>query len=162
MADESLASLDLKGEDPSSETEKKEESLSKPVTGLLMVLVIVAGGFSGFFLAKIKGREGGLTTTAPLQEKIPETVSKGQTFGSSDTETFKDQAIGMLEKNEDGVQEGTHRLIREGGPDQTAYLISSVVDLDKVVGRKVEIWGETFYSDKVGWLMDVGRLKVLD
>lgn len=161
MADESLAELDLKEEGLANGTGEKEVSLSKSVTVFMMVLVIVAGGFSGFFLAKIKGKETNLGTPK-IQGEIPETVAKGQTFGSSDTETFKDQAIGRLEKNENGTQEGTHRLTREGGPDQTAYLISSVVDLDKVVGRQVEIWGETFYSDKVGWLMDVGRLKVLD
>ena len=39
--------------------------------------------------------------------------------------------------------EGTHKLIRDGGPSKTAYLTSSVIDLDQFVGKKVKIWGET-------------------
>jgi len=66
-----------------------------------------------------------------------------------------------LEKNGlDG--EGTHRLIREGGPSQTAYVTSSTLDLDQFAGRKVQVWGETFRAQKAGWLMDIGRLKILE
>lgn len=157
MTDEGLAALDLQGENDSMGG--GSDSFSKSAAALVMVLIVVAGVFSGFFLAKIKGR-GELKLTE--KGEIPQVVSKGQVVGSTDTTTFKDQAVGVLEKNGSEEQEGTHKLIREGGPDQTAFLISSVVDLDAYVGHKVEIWGETFYSDKVGWLMDVGRLKVLD
>jgi len=67
----------------------------------------------------------------------------------------------VIEKNGfDG--EGTHKLLREGGESQTAYLTSSVLDLDLFVGHKVEIWGETFAAQKAGWLLDVGAVKVLD
>ncbi len=58
--------------------------------------------------------------------------------------------------------EGSHKLIRPGGDDQTVYLTSSIVDLDKFAGHKVKVWGETFSSQKAGWLMDVGKLKVLE
>jgi len=38
--------------------------------------------------------------------------------------------------------EGTHQLIRDGGPSQTVYLVSSVVDMDQFVGKKVKVWGQ--------------------
>jgi len=36
------------------------------------------------------------------------------------------------------------------------------VDLDEYVGKKMEIYGQTINAQKVGWLMDVGRLKLLE
>ena len=41
-------------------------------------------------------------------------------------------------------------------------MISSVIDLDQYVGKKVEVWGLTLDAVKASWLMDVGRLKVLE
>jgi len=70
-------------------------------------------------------------------------------------------ATGVLK--EGGVDgEGTHHLEREGGVSQNVYLTSSVLNLQQFVERKVQIWGETFTAQKAGWLMDVGKLKVLD
>jgi hypothetical protein len=37
-----------------------------------------------------------------------------------------------------------------------------LVDLDRFVNHKVTVWGETFAAQKVGWLMDVGAVKVLE
>jgi len=34
--------------------------------------------------------------------------------------------------------------------------------LDQFVGRKIQIWGETYKAQKAGWLMDVGRVKILE
>lgn len=130
---------------------------SKLKFGLLGLLIIAAGVYSGFLLSEKKGK-----TEVTDESGLPKIIIGKEIVGSTDTESFRDQAVGVLEKNENGpYTEGTHRLIREGGPSQTAYLISSIVDLDQFVGREVEVWGETFHSDKVGWLMDVGRLKVL-
>ncbi|MBI2268153.1 MAG: hypothetical protein HYU80_01750 [Candidatus Blackburnbacteria bacterium] len=85
----------------------------------------------------------------------------GKEVGSKDEKTFRDRAEGVMEKG--GVDgEGTHHLTRDGGPSQNVYLTSSVVDLDQFVGKKVEVWGETFNGEKAGWLMDVGRIKVLE
>ena len=42
------------------------------------------------------------------------------------------------------------------------YLTSSVTDLTEFEGMEIEVWGETFQGQNVGWLMDVGRVKVLD
>jgi hypothetical protein len=141
-----------------------EEGIPLPrlLAGLLFAVGL--GLASGFILANVRSGEAG-GGGANLQAAIPESgVKKGQVFGLPDKETFRDKAVGVLEVNEDGPQaEGTHKLIRDpDNPSQNAYLISSVVDLDKLVGRKVEVFGETLYSEKVGWLMDVGRVKVLD
>lgn len=75
--------------------------------------------------------------------------------------TFKDCATGVIEK--EGMDgEGTHKLIREGGPSQTAYLLSSVVDMDQYVGLKVKVCGQTIAAKNVSWLMDIGRLELLE
>ena len=52
--------------------------------------------------------------------------------------------------------------MRPGGPSQNVYLTSSVVDLNLFVDHKVQIWGESFAAHKAGWLMDVGRVKILE
>ena len=85
----------------------------------------------------------------------------GQIYGSANESDFKDSATGVLEKG--GINgEGTHQLLRSGGASQTVYLTSSVLDLDEFVGSKVTVWGETFSSAKAGWLMDVGKIKVVE
>jgi hypothetical protein len=82
-------------------------------------------------------------------------------IGIEDEKTFRDTAEGLLEKG--GIDgEGTHHLVREGGPSQNVYLTSSVVDLSQFVGKKVRVWGETFAAQHAGWLMDVGRIKVIE
>ena len=48
-----------------------------------------------------------------------------------------------------------------GDASQNVYLTSSVIDLSKYTGKKVQVWGETFQGQKAGWLMDVGRIKLL-
>ncbi len=53
-------------------------------------------------------------------------------------------------------------MVREGGEDQYVYLTSTVIDLESFAGKKVQIWGETTSAQKAGWLMDVGKVKVLD
>lgn len=108
----------------------------------------------------------GVGTGYLLSQKLPATqktgfVNTGKVIGATDTKTFRDQAEGVIEK--DGVDgEGTHRLIREGGPSQTAYLTSSVIDLDEYVGKKVKVYGETFAAQKASWLMDVGKIELLE
>ena len=81
-------------------------------------------------------------------------------MGSNDTKTFKDIAEGDLKTG--GIDgEGQFHLQRPGGESQNVYLTSSIVDLSAYVGKKVKIWGETHKAQHAGWLMDVGRLKVL-
>lgn len=122
-----------------------------PFLGIL--LVIGAGVLTGYFLS----RKGGAISPAAA----PGAVQKEKEIGSTDIETFRDTATGVIEKG--GLNgEGSHKLIREGGPSQTAYLTSSIIDLDMFVGKKVQVWGETYKGQKAGWLMDVGRVKILD
>lgn len=124
----------------------------------LIILAIGLGIFTGFYFS-------GRKETAVLsggRGVVPQSqIVKGSEFGSNDLSKFKDTAIGVLEAG--GVDgEGTHKLLREGGPSQTVYLTSSVLDLDQFVGKKIQIWGETFQAQKAGWLMDIGRIKVLE
>ena len=89
----------------------------------------------------------------------PGIVKTDKVAGSTDTKTFKDSAIGVIQKNgSDG--EGTHELVRDGGPSQTVTLMSSVVDLDQFVGKKVKVYGQTMAAQKAAWLMDVGRVEL--
>jgi hypothetical protein len=163
VIEEEVLKLETEGEEEKEVSFESDSWMSrfgpKVKWGLMGLLIIATGVYSGFLLSERKGKGRQIIS----QSGIPEVITEGEIVGSTDTASFRDRAVGILEENEDGpYTEGTHRLSREGGPSQTAYLISSIVDLDQFVGRKVEVWGETFHSDKVGWLMDVGRLKALE
>ena len=144
-----------------TETLQEEKNQTGPLKSkkvlVLVILVIGLGVLTGYFLAKRQVKEGVIEGGEIINEGK---IKPGSEFGSKN-QSFKDTTIGVLEKG--GIDgEGTHKLIREGGPSQTAYLTSSVLDLDQFVGRKVQVWGETFKGQKAGWLMDVGRLKILE
>lgn len=163
-----MAELIEKIEDKIEEIEKSE--LVKDISGeikkvkrqpkwktlLLIAILIGAGIASGYFLSARQ------TGSEPMTRDVGEEgVSKGMTVGIADEKTFKDSAEGKLIKG--GVDgEGSHHLERPGGESQNVYLTSSVVDLEKFVGREVKVWGETFAAKQAGWLMDVGKLKVLN
>jgi hypothetical protein len=127
-----------------------------PVIAIL--LIIGAGTFTGYFISK-KGSSLGGTTSKELIGGA-EVIEGPQEVGIKDEAAFRDTAQGRIEANGNG--EGSHKLLRPGGESQTAYLTSSVLDLDQFVGRCVQVWGETFAAQSVGWLMDVGRVKTLD
>lgn len=123
---------------------------------IIVAAVIVLGGIlSGYLLMRrVSPQVAGSSSTVMM-------VKTDKEVGSTDTKTFRDSAEGALE--EGGINgEGTHKLIRDGGPSQTVYLISSVVDLNEFLGKKVQVWGETIDAQKAGWLMDVGRVKILE
>ena len=126
----------------------------KPLILAGAVGVVVFGLLAGFLLSRTgKSSVAGTTT--------PEMVSTSKEKGSTDTKTFRDSATGTLDKG--GLNgEGTHKLVRDGGPSQTVYLVSSVLDLEEFIGKKVEVWGETHKGTKASWLMDVGRIKILE
>jgi hypothetical protein len=126
---------------------------------ILSVIVIGLGVLTGYFFA---GKEESAEVTAGGTGVVSEEkIIAGAEFGIKDTSTFKDTATGVLEEGgHDG--EGTHKLIREGGPSQTVYLTSSVLDLSQFAGRKIQVWGQTMTAQKVAWLMDVGKIKVLE
>lgn len=130
---------------------------------LIILAVIFAGTGTGWVLARGTSSEESASGVEEGDKVAPgaKVSEGGKEAGINDEKTFKDKAEGTLEDG--GVDgEGTHKLIRAGGPSQTAALTSSVIDLDEFVGKKVEIWGETNKSQKAAWFMDVGRIKVLD
>lgn len=131
----------------------------------LVLIGIVLGLGTGFFLAQKKlllAGEGNAFTTNVSQALTTDTKIKvGDVFGSADEKTFRDQAEGILLAG--GIEgEGSHHIERGANKTQWVYITSSVVDLDLLVGSRVTIWGETTQGKKAGWLMDVGRLKVLE
>lgn len=146
VKEEVLRPVDSKDQEAELGRAKKEARLI-----LIVYLILALFGVATGYLLSLRG--GG-----PLAPKgAPITTNK--VVGVQDASTFKDCASGALEK--DGVEgEGTHKLIREGGTSQTAYLISSIIDLDQYVGQQVKVCGETFAAKKVSWLMDVGRLEL--
>jgi hypothetical protein len=128
-----------------------------PTLIIIAVLVIISGVVSGYFLSK-KGVSASSNKSSTTTQNV---IQSANIVGSNDTKTFSDVATGKLDKG--GINgEGTHHLIRPGGDSQTVYLISSIVDLDQFVGKQVEINGQTLKGRHSGWLMDVGRVKVLE
>ena len=129
-----------------------------PVKVLIILLIITAGVGSGYLLNSKFGTIPGLKSMSEVTESG---LKVGDVVGSPDEKTFRDTAEGVIEAG--GIDgEGSHKLLREGGDSQTAYLTSSVVDLDQFVGHKVQVWGETFAAQTAGWLMDIGRVKVVE
>jgi hypothetical protein len=120
------------------------------------VLVVLAGVATAWLLSgKLKSSTSGSTA-----QTVPGAKQTQKEAGITDEATFKDSAEGTLEQG--GISgEGTHHLTREGGASQNVYLTSSVIDLEGFVGKKVQVWGETI-SAKAGWLMDVGKIKVIE
>ena len=118
------------------------------------VLITVLGVVVGVALSQ-KNKVAGSATD------IPQIIKTDKEAGSTDTKTFRDTATGVLQKTGTGGA-GTHMLVRDGGPSQTIYMVSSVIDLDEFVGKKVDIWGETQKVAKVSWFMDVGRVKIVE
>jgi len=122
---------------------------------MAFILIIGAGIGTGYALS-LRNK-----STSNNTSKSAAMIKTANEAGTMDTKTFKDFAAGTLE--EGGINgEGTHKLIRPGGNSQTVYLISSLVDLEPFVGKKVEVYGQTIKAKTAGWLMDVGRIKVVE
>ena len=138
---------------------------SKPTIALpiIALVVILMGVGTGFALSKAMPNKASqsTSTTSSLPQGEDAAVETGKIYGSENKDTFPDTGIGVLEKG--GIDgEGSHRLLKEGGPTQTIYLTSSVLDLDPFIGHKVEVWGETYAALKAAWLLDVGSVEVLE
>jgi hypothetical protein len=128
---------------------------------ILGAVAIIAGIGTGYGAFRLRAKSSGESSPATTQQVAGDNVQAGDVFGIKDDQTFKDSAEGYLEAG--GINgEGSHSLLREGGASQTVYLTSSITDLDKLVGMKVKVWGETFKGQKAGWLMDVGRVQVIE
>jgi hypothetical protein len=130
-----------------------DKTMKKTIILVYVVLALVGVG-TGFLLSRTIGPKN---TSSTVTSK---TIKTDTVAGSTDEKTFKDSATGKIEKG--GIDgEGTHSLVRDGGPSQTVYLISSVVDLDEYIGKNVKIWGQTQAAKKAAWLMDVGKIELL-
>lgn len=138
--------------------EKTNSSIFSRNMILILVAVVFLGTGTGYILSTTK-----TSVVSQKEGNVSEgsSVSKGTIVGSNDLKTFKDIAEGVLK--EGGVEgEGQFHLERPGGISQNVYLTSSIVDLSQFLDRKVKVNGETNKAQKAGWLMDVGRLEVLE
>lgn len=125
---------------------------------VILIAMVILGLGTGYGIAQTGGKTG-----IGAIDKVANTanVEKGKTYGSDDTETFSDIAEGELK--EGGIEgEGQFHLVRPGGASQNVYLTSSLVDLSQFEGRKIKVWGQTQKAQVAGWLMDVGRVQVLE
>ncbi len=122
---------------------------------VITLAVVLAGIGTGWLLSGRVSSSSGSGVAAPGAKQTAKEA------GLADESTFKDTAEGKLESG--GISgEGTHHLVRDGGPSQYVYLTSTVIDLESFVGKKVQVWGQTNKGRKAGWLMDVGKIKVVE
>ncbi len=162
IMEEKTEGLGVKEQEQPLIHEFNKETLKSAFTSkviALLVGIVFLGVISGYFLAS----KGGSLPGGKIQTNLPNgtSVSKGIVVGSNDTKTFKDTAEGMLK--EGGIDgEGAFHLERPGGESQNVYLTSSSVDLSKFINRKIKVWGQTQKAQTAGWLMDVGRIEVLE
>jgi hypothetical protein len=146
---------------PDSKISQNSENMSSIFTKNLLIFLIVAavlGGVTGYLL-RAKGGTGGSALTSGAVDSTK--ITKGTIAGSDDTKTFKDIISGTL-KNGGIDGEGQYHLVRPGGDSQNVYLTSSSVDLTKFIDKKIKVWGQTQAAQYAGWLMDVGRVEVLE
>lgn len=150
---------DEKTSDPvMHEFQEQNSSIFSVTLIIVLILVSIFGIGTGYLLSKNKGK----IVANPLNiGGDSSSIAKGTVVGSDDLKTFKDLAEGDLKKG--GIDdEGQYHLVRPGGESQNVYLTSSTLDLSSFLGKKVKVWGETQKAKKAGWLMDVGRLEVLE
>ncbi len=131
---------------------------------IIAVVAIAAGALTGFGAFTLQAKGGTLAggSPQPIQQVADaDNINNGDVFGSTEAGAFKDSAEGYLEIGGlDG--EGSHKLLRAGGDSQTVYLVSTVTELDRFDGMNVKVWGETYKGQKAGWLMDVGRVQIVN
>lgn len=135
----------------------------KQTKGLIVICLValIAGATTGFGAHRLQTQTGASSQPEPLQQIAGDNVANGDVFGSTNSDNFKDSAQGFLEAG--GIEgEGSHKLLRAGGVSQTVYLTSTVTDLDKLVGMEVKVWGETYNGQVAGWLMDVGKIEIIN
>lgn len=141
------------------ETEKNS-FFSMKIVGLLLAVVLLGVG-SGYFLAG--GGAGGSSGLRAGSDDSNGKVEKGKVYGEQDESQYKMKEVpeGVLKV---GGFEGEGEFHIERGVDksQWVYLNSTVLDLSQFVGKKVKVWGETQKAQKAGWLMDAGRVQMLE
>lgn len=141
---------------------QQEMPIRKSVNYVAVLVIIlsslVLGAGSGYAARQVGGATGNPTSTTQADNKT--VVISENEAGVDNSEAFPDSAVGVLmEGGKDG--EGTHYLDRGMGADKYVYLTSTVINMQKFVGKNVEVRGQTLSARKAGWLMDVGRIKVV-
>lgn len=120
------------------------------------VLIVLVGSVVGFGLSRSKvvkaSKEGSIS---------PELIKTSIEAGYKDTKLFESIVTGTVKKG--GLfGDGTHTLVQDSNPKNPAALLSSVVDLDEYVDKHVQIWGRSQKGLKAAWLLEVGRVKILE
>ena len=135
---------------------------------IIYIVIVVVAIISGFWISRfLPTRQSVVDSDLGTSKNVEaakiiegQEIKTGVTYGNL-SQNFSDSAVGTIKAG--GVNnEGTHTLLRDGGVTQNAALTSSVVDLDLFVGKKVQVSGETNDSNKAGWFMDVGSIKILE
>jgi hypothetical protein len=137
--------------------ESKNNSLFLVVGSFLVVLLGIG---TGWVLSGANAQRGG---TPELSSEQQDNVTQSSTeAGLQDESIFDEETpIGVLVKG--GIEgEGQYHLERDGGPSQNVYLTSTVIDLASFEGKKIQVWGNSLSGKKAGWLMDVGKVKVVE
>ncbi len=148
-------------EHPGNVMKNQANKASKSKSNMLLGFVIIILGIgSGWLLA---GNKLGSAKTQNNSVATKNTTNSPDEAGVADESAFKnsESPIGILQEGGTANGEGNYHLERPGGISQTVYLTSTVIDLKSFVGKKVQVWGETLSAQKAGWLMDVGKIKVV-
>lgn len=134
---------------------KSEEKTRRQYASVLIgVVVVIAGVVAGYFLSGVSAGGGA------GEDDVLSTTQTSNEAGVV-SEDFDDSAEGKLVDG--GIfGEGTHHLEREGGESKYVYLNSTLIDLDSFVGKNVQVWGQTVAAQDAPWLMEVGRVKVIN
>jgi hypothetical protein len=148
-------------EDPKQENRlmkelPKENRKAKMLSTLMVFAVVSAGVATGWVFS---GPSRAVTERPEISNVA--VGEKGATeAGIADTSQFKEEVEGVLERG--GIEgEGTHHLVRNGGPTKNVYLTSGVIDLEMFVGKKVKVWGNSLSGTKAGWLFEAGKISVI-
>lgn len=144
---------------PAKKITVMNEFQSSPKKNLIMMIVSIvlvtgAGIATGYTLSNAQGGSSG----DQISESIVNTPDEA---GIDDEEAYPDIAEGVMTSG--GIEgEGTHHLERGEAENQYVYLTSNVIDLGSFEGKKVKVWGQTVAGQSAGWLMKVGRVKVVE
>lgn len=139
------------------DSDNSSNGIAIPAFIVMLLGIILVGTFAGYGLAQMSNSKSATRTTST--SGTDQKAVTGKSAGIADKKMFKDSAQGIL--REGGFEdEGNFHLERPGGKSQNAYLTSSTVDLSEYIGKKVEVWGQTYKGQKAGWLMDVGYVEV--
>jgi len=138
--------------------ESKTKSMLLPL--LLALIVIVSGGATGWALSRGSSASSSNNDTSSVLESTGGVISETE-MGIEDKDKYPDTVEGLLV--EGGLKgEGTHYIDRDLGPSKYVYLTSALVDFSLFVEKKVEVQGATISAQHVPWLLDVGKIKVVE